>query len=305
MSVGGCCVVCDYGDATRRTTALHRTAAAVSVQYTLGHRTRARAAKVASFSVATSRETQLDYAEFACVACVSMPLEALMATDAEIFEELSKLITTNIPAFSNRWKLTAWWNLFVAAVIWPFNPKYLTSYITTNYPHVDWPQVDYAAGDAHWKVLAHEYVHLFDRQRLGYRFNFAYLFPQILAPLALLALFGFVNPWFLLNLLWLTALAPWPAPGREWAELRGYTMSMAVNFWRYGGIEDGTVEWIEPQFTGWPYYKMSRRSSEKMRELLRERIELIRSGKILEGPENEPFRKVNQLLQQLGEVPRG
>ncbi len=228
-----------------------------------------------------------------------------MATDADIFEGLSKLIAADIPKFSNRWKLTAWWNLFVAVVIWPFNSKYLTGYITTNYPHVDWPREDYAGEDGNWKVLAHEYVHLSDRKRLGLWFNFAYLFPQVFAALAVTAFFGFLNPWCWFNLLWLLALAPWPSRGRTWAELRGYTMSMAVNYWRYGSVQDGTVEWIEPQFTGWSYYKMSWRSPEKMRELLQQQIELIKSGKILEGPENEPFRKVKALLDQLGEVPRG
>lgn len=228
-----------------------------------------------------------------------------MLTDPEIFEALSKCIETDIPKFSTRWKLAAWWNLLVAVVIWPFNPTYLTGYITTNYPHVDWPREGYAGEDGNWKVLAHEYVHLFDRKRLGRFFSVAYMFPQALAPLALLSFLGFVSPWFLLNLLWLAALAPWPAPGREWAELRGYTMSMAVNYWRYGSVADGTVEWIEPQFTGWPYYKMSWRSAEKMRARLRVQVELITSGKILEGPENEPFRKVKALLEQAGAVSRG
>lgn len=227
-----------------------------------------------------------------------------MATDAEIFDGLSKLIAVDIPKFSTRWKLTTWWNVLVAAVIWPFNPRYLTGYITTNYPHVDWPRESYATDDGNWKVLAHEYVHLWDRKRLHVLFSFAYMFPQALAPLVLLSFLGFVSPWFLFNLLWLAALAPWPAPGRTWAELRGYTMTMAVNYWRFGTVEDGIVEWVEPQFTGWPYFKMSWQSSAKMQERLRQQVELIKSGKILEGAENEPYRKVKALLDQLGEVPR-
>jgi hypothetical protein len=63
-----------------------------------------------------------------------------MMTDPEVFEALSKLVAADIPKFSNRWKLTIWWNLLVAVVLWPFNRRYLTGYITTNYPHVDWPQ---------------------------------------------------------------------------------------------------------------------------------------------------------------------
>ena len=29
-----------------------------------------------------------------------------------------------------------------------------------------------------------------------------------------------------------------------------------MNYWRYGGVADETVQWITQQFTGWPYYKM-------------------------------------------------
>lgn len=228
-----------------------------------------------------------------------------MATDAVIFERLTQMVAAELPEFRNRWKPQVWWNLLVAAVIWPFNARYLTSYITTNYPYVDWPDAAYASQEGNWKVLAHEYVHLYDRQRLGVWFSAAYLFPQMLAPLALLSFLGFVNLWFLLNLVWLCALVPWPAPGREWAELRGYTMSMAVNYWRYGSIAPGTLEWIEPQFTGWSYYKMSWRASAKMQARLQTQVALIVSGKILEGPENEPFRKVKALLDQMEEVSRG
>lgn len=228
-----------------------------------------------------------------------------MMTDPEVFEALSKLVAADIPKFSNRWKLTIWWNLLVAVVLWPFNRRYLTGYITTNYPHVDWPQQSPGAATADWKVLAHEYVHLYDRKRLGVWFSVAYLFPQVLAPLALLSFLAFVSPWFLLNLLWLVALAPWPAPWREWAELRGYTMSMAVDYWRYGSVQDGTIEWAEPQFTGWAYYKMSWRTPEHMRAILRDQVERIVTYRVVEGPENEPFRRVRDLLVKVTEVPRG
>ena len=78
-------------------------------------------------------------------------------------------------------------------------------------------------------------------------------------------------------------------------------MSMAVNFWCYGSIQGGTLEWIEPQFTGWPYYKMAWKGTAAMTAELQVQADRITSGKILEGSENEPYRKVKGLLDRLKE----
>ena len=83
-----------------------------------------------------------------------------------------------------------------------------------------------------------------------------YSSPQIFALLALFALGAIWSPWFLLSLVFLLALAPWPAPGRANIELNGYTMSMAVDFWFEGSIGADEVEWIAKQFTSAPYYFM-------------------------------------------------
>jgi len=131
-----------------------------------------------------------------------------------------------------------------------FNKRFMTAYVTTWYPHIYVPKLP-------WKykndlpaiaTLAHEWVHLHDRKRLGWIFNLLYASPQCFAPLALLAYF---NLWFLLFLL---CLLPLPSPGRAWAEIRGYRMTIAVYYWLSGQKVD--LKWITEQFVSSSYYFM-------------------------------------------------
>ena len=131
-----------------------------------------------------------------------------------------------------------------------FNKVFMTRYITTIYPKVYVPKLPWAPDKplGRLSILAHEYVHLKDRQRLGLLFNILYLSPQIFALLSLGAIW---NMWWLLTLLF---LLPLPSPGRAWLEMRGYRMTMAIN-WYVGGMETNTV-WIEDQFAKSNYYWM-------------------------------------------------
>jgi len=136
------------------------------------------------------------------------------------------------------------------SVILFFNKAFMTRYITTIYPKIYVPELPWSPDrpTARIATLAHEYVHMSDRKRLGWLFNLLYLSPQIFAVLA----FGaFFNLWWLLALLF---LLPIPSPGRAWLEFRGYRMSMAVNWW-LTGQEINTV-WVENQFTASGYYWM-------------------------------------------------
>ena len=83
---------------------------------------------------------------------------------------------------------------------------------------------------------------------MGLVFNFLYASPQCFAPFALLA---FWNLWFLLFLL---CALPIPSPGRAWAEIRGYRMTMAVYYWLSGQKVD--IKWMVEQFVGPSYYFM-------------------------------------------------
>jgi len=107
-----------------------------------------------------------------------------------------------------------------------FNKKFLTGYVTTLYPKVYVPELPWRAKDhvAAMATLAHEYVHLKDRKRMWLFFNFLYLFPQNLAPFALLGAFGNSPLWYL----FLLFLLPIPSPTRAWLEFRGYRMTLAV-----------------------------------------------------------------------------
>jgi len=135
------------------------------------------------------------------------------------------------------------------------------------------------------RILSHEMMHHHDSQRMGFlKFGFIYAFPQILALPAIPALiilpiwYGssflreveFNHTWWLW-LLWLVFAAPWPSPGRTWAELRGYT----VTLWTYK--KQGLpvrYDRIIKNFTGGSYYWMSwsTKNMEKKLEESRRRV---------------------------------
>ena len=137
-----------------------------------------------------------------------------------------------------------------------FNPKFMSEYTTTLHKTVYFPSLVFVQEhpDIAWRVLVHEMVHVEDSIALfAPVFGLLYLFPQCLAGLSLLALLGFWFPtmwWFAAFLL---CLLPFPAPGRKWAEMRGYGMSIAVLVWA-GYIPD--LESIATQFTGPAYFWM-------------------------------------------------
>ena len=145
-----------------------------------------------------------------------------------------------------------------------FVPAFMTVFTTTIGNRVWFPSRDAVVRNPRrfFCVLAHELVHV---ERFGgffqsVWFGVRYLFPQVLAPLALLSIGAFWSLWWLLALVFLVAAAPLPAPGRVEEEVWGYSMSNVVEFWRYGRPYDGTTvgEWIAPNFIGWNYYRMSR-----------------------------------------------
>jgi len=170
------------------------------------------------------------------------------------------------------------------SVILFFNKAFMTRYITTIYPKVYVPELPWNPDKptARIATLAHEYVHMSDRKRLGWLFNLLYLSPQIFAVFAIGAFF---NLWWLLALLF---LLPIPSPGRAWLEFRGYRMSMAV-YWWLTGREINTV-WVEQQFTSSGYYWMF-----PFKKFLESRIssaiENIKSGENL-PPEISEIKKV-------------
>ena len=136
-----------------------------------------------------------------------------------------------------------------------FNKGFMDHFTTTVYPKIYVPSTSWWEDDDKFafSTLAHEYVHLKDRKRLGYIFNFLYLFPQNLTFLTAGALW---NPWCLLFLLF---LLPFPSPGRAWLEYRGYMMTIACYFWLESDeffSYHTTRGWVVSQFTSSNYYWM-------------------------------------------------
>ena len=131
-----------------------------------------------------------------------------------------------------------------------FNKRFMTGFVTTWYPHIYVPKLPWRENNhtSAMATLAHEWVHLNDRKRLGWIFNFLYMMPQCFFIFGLL---GIWNPWFLLFFLF---LLPIPSPGRAWAEFRGYKMTIAVYYWLSGQKID--LKWITDQFMNSNYYFM-------------------------------------------------
>lgn len=176
-----------------------------------------------------------------------MTLQSLMKGKRRL---LISLIESKIPAFSLESKEDSGLFCILSKIVF-WNKRLNTEFVTTVYPkvyvpHLPWKEDDHFGA---FSVLAHEYVHLKDRERLKFFFNLLYLSPQVFS---LLSLFSLVHSsWWLLCLLF---LMPIPSPGRAWLEYRGYRCNMAIWYWL--GDEKIDFDWIIGQFTGSSYYWM-------------------------------------------------
>lgn len=180
-----------------------------------------------------------------------------------IFDTAVSRVRSHIPNFAVRYKDECWSSKVIGALAWVFNRKYMTNYTTTRYPRVYFPSRKFVEDNPKnaVKILAHEFVHLWDRKQRGLWFSLSYVLPQVLALFLLLipVVGAFFWPWWTTLLSALPAavcLLPLPAYWRMKWELRGYAMTMAMNLWRYGSVQEWTITWIVKEFTGWPYYKM-------------------------------------------------
>lgn len=146
----------------------------------------------------------------------------------------------------------------IGFVLKPFNPEFMTAYITTVGQTI-YVSDDFSEQDEFQalSVIAHETQHIIDYQKNPFLFTVGYLFPQCLALFALLGVFGFFNPWMFLWLLALGFLAPIPAPWRYKAELNGYRVSILMGrvIHHYSASEFAQIrEWIKNQMTTGDYY---------------------------------------------------
>ena len=145
-----------------------------------------------------------------------------------------------------------------------FNKDFMTRYITVIGNTVYIPTKDWIKEDAYraLSVFCHEWVHMKDNRRLGPFFKLLYLSPQIFSFLAVL---GFWNPlWFL----FLICLLPVPSPTRSELEMRGYAVSMAVDWWLLE--RNPNYEWYSKQFTSSAYYWMDPFKKDVLEDLKKE-----------------------------------
>lgn len=165
-----------------------------------------------------------------------------------------------------------------------FNKTFMQKFTTTIGSTVYFPS------EAHVKeepmtaavILAHELTHVQDSRDMGSLvFSTCYLLPQIGALLALFALLAITfSAWWLVTLAALAALAPWPAPGRAWAEYRGYATTLACYTW--AGYDASTLpEKISKNFTGMDYFRMDP-DEDRVKSTLQGWVADIESGAVLD-----------------------
>lgn len=181
-----------------------------------------------------------------------------------------------------------------------FNPKFMIDYITTIGDTIYFPsktKLESCHNYSQIVVLTHEYQHISDSQGFFKKFwyNISYLFPQILfVPFliaAIISIFFSNIVGIVLFILTFISLLPFPAPGRKYWELRGYTMSLlmmaAIHDKLYGNTNNdiklttlsSQAQYYNSQFTSAAYYFMW--PAGVIKELQSVKQDII-SGKIFE-----------------------
>lgn len=225
-------------------------------------------------------------------------------TADERFEQGVALVKQHIPKFEIRYKNEHLSSKILGVLCWLFNRKYMTHYTTTRYPYVYFPNRKFVESNKSnaYKILMHEFVHLWDIKHQGIWHNILYGIPQVIA---LVLLGGFIASGFLGMEYWWVLLtiaipmlycaAPTPAYWRMKSELRGYSMNIAVNYWRYGSVSDYTIDWIVSVFTGsgylfmWPFKKNMRKRIDKV-------VARLGEGKMPFDQRTLPYEKVYEML---------
>lgn len=215
-------------------------------------------------------------------------------TNKEIEIALQKLeqeIKKQIPGYHLYIKERSGLMKFLGSLLF-FNKRFMTDFTTTVYPNVYMPRSQWENARVKFEILTHEFVHLLNAKKKGvFLWGFAYLLPQILAPLALLSLLAIpFSNWWLLNLSWLVLAGPLPAYFRMKEELEGYTMSMLVTMHLYD--QDG-IDFIGPQFYASGYYFMWPFKKSIIKRLKNERNDLM----IGKYDDVYPYSFVKQLIK--------
>ena len=225
-----------------------------------------------------------------------------MPTEQQLLDGVKAICERMYPGFKIDFKTKNLRERVWGFLVKPFCPDYMTRYTTTFMGTITFPSEEFMNRPGSWKILAHELVHLVDERLHRVSMPLTYIFPQVLAVGALGAIGAFWNLWWLLCLGFLAFAGPWPSLGRQKWEMRGYCMSLAVDFWRYGAIQVSTKEWIvEGPLTGWGYYRMCW-SKTKAKKLVEDAAERIVDGSVLLEAAPNPYVEVYNALKSLNAV---
>lgn len=118
---------------------------------------------------------------------------------------------------------------------YPFNPKFMTKFITVVGQTIYVPETYFNSNSRESQIakiddVAHEAQHMIDNRIYKTPlYFFLYFFPQVLSILSFLVWFAFLNPYWLLWLLCLLFLLPIPSPTRYKIELTGYRTTLLLD----------------------------------------------------------------------------
>lgn len=173
------------------------------------------------------------------------------------FEQVTK---RHAPDAQIALKSKSWLMKLIGVVLKPFNPDFMSSYITTIGRTIYVPE-DFFQEDPRQclSVIAHETQHIIDYQKNPVLFTVGYLFPQCLSLISLLAFLGIFFKFLVFSYFFLALgfLAPIPAPYRYKSELNGYRVSVLVGRFVYHYTEQEMEQirtWIKSQMTTGNYY---------------------------------------------------
>jgi len=230
-----------------------------------------------------------------------------MANPQQLLQGMIGVCSRNIPNFNIQYKDEHFSQKllgFILRWVLPFNRAFMSKYTTTFYPHVYFPSHSWMMENPMraFKILAHEYVHLWEEKERGrWAYKLAYASPQVFAALSLLAFFAFLWTPMLWALVFFVFALPWPSIGRRNIERRGYLMSFAVNYWRYGSVMQEQIDHVLDQFTKSYYYFMWP-LRKWMLKLLWKDIQTLKDKTIFVSRYGAPYMHVHEVLITDGAV---
>lgn len=238
-----------------------------------------------------------------------------MSTNQQVFELVEGLIREEFPKF--RWvnKRKSRLHRFIGwACRAPWfgsrrvNPLYMTHYYTTFSGKIAHPDSADLAAD--WPVFAHEWRHL-KQERKWALFRPLYLLglPFYAAlgavlTLILLPLWILVVPWWISLIVLGTGFAlSCPVPFAYWRarwEFQAFAVSIALQYWLNGQVDQAYLDRRAQEFTGSNYFWMWPYRKSTLKRLDHARLRAI-SGAVFRDPETGEFMKKLYLgLRELG-----